>query len=153
MSVFLRKATAVEGIRYDGPKMLAEVQAFVAPMSPAYNPSRNGAGQGEQLLVFVRDYAAEQQWPNLKIQHKMVVVPIGHYIVKSDEGEIAVYSPAEINRDFDVDVNRSMASESLPAAGNGELGQPVFPLGAKIEATHPRMIEGRDPADVDASER
>lgn len=151
MSVFLRKATAVEGIRYDGPKMIAEVQAFIAPMSPAYNPSRNGAGVGEQLMVFVRDYAGEQQWKNLGIQHKLVVVPVGHYIVKSESGEIAIYAPEEINRDFDVDLDRTMASEapSLPAApvgGNGELGQPAFPLGAKIEATHPRAVMAADAA-------
>lgn len=152
MGVFLRKATAVEGIRYDGPKMIAEVQAFIAPMSPAYNPHRNGAGVGEQLMLFVRDYAGEQQWKNLGIQHKLVVVPVGHYIVKSESGEIAIYAPEEINRDFDVDVARSIASEIEPPAtppngnGTGELGKPVFGLDTKIEATHPRAVMAADAA-------
>jgi hypothetical protein len=149
MSVFLRKATAVEGIRYDGPKMIPEVQQFIAPMSPAYNPNRNTSGQGEQLMVFVRDHASEAQWPSLKIQHKLVVVPIGHYIVKSESGEIAVYAPEEINRDFDVDVDRSMvgdlsAAQVRATAGNGELGHPVFGRGSAIEATHPRAVMAAD---------
>lgn len=144
MSVFLRKATAVEGIRYDGPKMLVEVQAFIAPMSPAYNPSRNGAGQGDQLMVFVRDYASEAQWPSLKVQHKLVVVPLGHYIVKTEAGEIAVYAPEEINRDFDVDLDQSLVAREIPA-GSYAPGA-AFPLGAPITATHPRAVMAADAA-------
>lgn len=140
---FINVPVRVTAVQWTGHN-LAEVQAFLAPASPLYQPGAKRKKPMDDiaplLQVNVRDNDADAQWAATGPHFKLQTVPLHGWIVKrSDTQELSV-----VDRD-------TFAATYEERLGDGSVA--AFPLGAPIVATHPRattsdsrIAHSREPA-------
>jgi len=144
-----RKPILYSAIQYTGPDSIPAIQIFVTPQSPGYRHAADA--KDRQLTVAVRDAKSETAWPSLGKQYLNVVVPVGAYIVKGEDGELIVVGEDQMAAEFLVmdDGDSAVVREAAVARRTAAFG-----LGNPIVATHPRatkhMSDGRQPDDIAA---
>lgn len=136
---FINVPVRVTAVQWTGHN-LAEVQAFLAPASPLYQPGAKRKKPMDDiaplLQVNVRDNDADAQWAATGPHFKLQTVPLHGWIVKrSDTQELSV---------VDRDTFAASYEERLGDAGLAGGVATAFPANAPIAATHPRALTTSD---------
>jgi len=117
---YRRKSSIVDVFQFtDAGASLADLQAFMAPLSPSYD--------GKATLVPVRDHASEKSYPSLGRQFKFMVVADGDYVVKAADGDLTVLNETALLAEYELAVDDFTSGGTSP-----------------IVATHPRALAEQD---------
>lgn len=130
---FRGQPVEVTAIQWTG-ENLAAVQAFLAPLSPAYYQTY--AHAPVTLYVPVPDVGTRAQYPTLSAALHLQAMVVGAWIVQLVTGEFAVVSEGEFAQRF---VPITGSDERRPLDSTAPLG--TWPA----TATHPRVVEANDP--------
>lgn len=135
---FINVPVRVTAVQWTGHN-LAEVQAFLAPASPLYQPGAKRKKPMDDiaplLQVNVRDNDADAQWAATGPHFKLQTVPLHGWIVKrSDTQELSV-----VDRDTFAATYEERLTDAKQASHAAAFG-----MGAPIAATHPRALTTSD---------
>jgi hypothetical protein len=149
IKAFVSKPVTVRAVQWTGSN-LAEIQAFMAPASPHYQPGYERQAPMDAvppvLHLHVPDEHANEQWPATGPHFRLVPVPLhGWLVVRVDDamGFLQVLTNGQMTAEYAEDVVMTVTlpdgvvrmPSSQTAAFRGEI----------LQATHPRAATTSDP--------
>jgi len=133
------RVVTVQAVQWTGGNITA-VQVLIAPASPLWVEGEKNVG-----------IKVEPQGRNsYGLQHELQFAEIDDWIVRYPSGRVAITKAAIFDEYYEpveravpateLEVGRVLGDAVIDAAGDTP-----FPLGGKIEATHPRALADRQP--------